>query len=69
VQQGAPADLARPRGVEVETGTGLRLYEGAAREQTPALVAELVASGEEVFGVRVLSSTLEDTYLETVAEA
>jgi hypothetical protein len=30
-------------------------------------VAELVAAGERVYGVRVLSSTLEDTYLEAVA--
>lgn len=66
VQQGAPAHLARPRGVEVETRAGKRVYEGADREQAPALVAELVGSGEEVFGVRVLSSTLEDTYLEAV---
>jgi hypothetical protein len=26
-----------------------------------------VAAGERVYGVRVLSSTLEDTYLEAVA--
>jgi hypothetical protein len=29
-------------------------------------VRELVAGGEEVFAVRVLSSTLEDVYLEAV---
>jgi hypothetical protein len=28
-----------------------------------------VASGEQVFGVRVLRSTLEDVYLDTVADA
>ena len=27
---------------------------------------ELVAAGEDVFGVRVLTSTLEDAYLEAV---
>ena len=29
---------------------------------------ELVAAGEEVFGVRVLRSSLEDAYLEAVGE-
>jgi len=67
LQQGAPAELARPRGVEVETRAGTRVFEGAGREQAPALVADLVRAGEEVFAVRVLSSTLEDTYLEAVA--
>ena len=32
----------------------------------PRLVAELVAAGRQVYGVRVLTSTLEDTYLEAV---
>jgi len=69
VQQGAPAELARPRGVEVETGVGTRVFEGAGREDAPRIVADLVGSGEHVYGVRVLSSTLEDTYLEAVADA
>ena len=66
VEQGAPAELARPRGVEVETGAGARLFEGAGRDDAPGIVAALVAEGQEVFGVRVLSSTLEETYLEAV---
>jgi ABC-2 type transport system ATP-binding protein len=66
VQQGAPAELSRPRGVEVETAAGTRLYEGAGREDVPRIVAEQVHAGGEVYGVRVLSSTLEDTYLEAV---
>jgi ABC-2 type transport system ATP-binding protein len=37
------------------------------RDEVPGLVAGLVAAGERVYGVRVLSSTLEDTYLEAVA--
>jgi hypothetical protein len=32
----------------------------------PALVAELVAAGRKVYGVRALTSTLEETYLEAV---
>ena len=66
VEEGAPSALRRPRGVEVETGSGTRLFEGAGREQAPAIVAELVAAGERVYSVRVLASTLEDTYLAAV---
>jgi ABC-2 type transport system ATP-binding protein len=48
---------------------GVRSYPDAEREGVPALVADLVAAGERVYGVRVLSSTLEDTYLEAVEGA
>ena len=43
---------------------GVRLVEGATREDAPRLVAEAVAAGRRVYGVQVLSSTLEDVYLE-----
>ncbi len=66
VEAGTPHDLSRPRGVELETDEGVRLFTGARREDAPRLVAEAVASGRQVFGVRVLSSTLEDVYLEAV---
>jgi ABC-2 type transport system ATP-binding protein len=66
VRSGRPGDLARPRGVEVETGSGPRVWEGATREHVPQIVAELVAAGEQVYGVRVLASSLEDVYLEAV---
>ena len=66
VAHGAPAELSRPRGVELETDEGTRRIEGATREDAPRLVAEAVASGRRVYGVRVLSSTLEDVYLEAV---
>jgi ABC-2 type transport system ATP-binding protein len=66
VAEGSPAALGRARGVEIETDEGTRLYEGAAREEVPRLVAELVAAGRKVYGVRVLTSTLEETYLEAV---
>jgi ABC-2 type transport system ATP-binding protein len=69
VAQGTPAQLARPRGVEVETEDGMRTFPDAAREDVPRIVAELVAAGTQVFGVRVLASTLEDAYLEAVAAA
>ncbi len=63
---GTPAELARPRGVEVETGDGLRTFPETAREDVPKIVADLVAGGEQVYGVRILASTLEDSYLEAV---
>jgi ABC-2 type transport system ATP-binding protein len=66
VAQGSHAELARSRGVEIETDDGTRFFEGASREDTPRLVAELVAGGRKVYGVRVLTSTLEETYLEAV---
>ena len=66
VAAGTPAELSRPRGVELETDEGTRTVEGATREDAPRLVADAVASGRKVFGVRVLTSTLEETYLEAV---
>src|SRR5437588_10131660 len=68
VAAGAPAELSRPRGVELETDEGLRMIEGATREDAARLVAEAVAAGRRVYGVRVLTSTLEDTYLEAVGD-
>ncbi len=68
VAAGSPAELARPRGVEVDTGDGMRSFPEAGREDAPRIVAELVAAGERVYGVRVLSTTLEETYLGAVGE-
>ena len=67
VATGRPAELARSRGVEVETGSGVRRFDGT-REDAPRIVAEIVAGGEKVYGVRVLTSTLEDVYIEAVGE-
>ena len=66
VAQGTPAELASPRGVELETDAGVETIAGATREDAPRLVAEAIAAGRRVYGVRVLTSTLEDTYLEAV---
>jgi ABC-2 type transport system ATP-binding protein len=66
VAAGSPAELSRPRGVELETDEGVRAVAGATREDAPRLVAEAVAAGRRVFGVRVLTSTLEEVYLEAV---
>lgn len=63
---GTPDELARPGGVEVETGSGTKRFAQATREQIPRIVRELVEAGEDVYEVRVVRSTLEDTYLEVV---
>jgi ABC-2 type transport system ATP-binding protein len=68
VSAGSPAELSRPRGVELESDEGIRTIEGATREDAPRLVAEAVAAGRQVYGVRVLTSTLEETYLEAVGD-
>ena len=44
----------------------MRTIEGATREDAPRLVTEAVAAGRQVYGVHVLTSTLEDVYLEAV---
>ena len=66
VAAGTPAELSHAGGVEVETGDGTRVFAEARRDDAPRIVRDLVAAGEEVYGVRVLSSSLEDAYLEAV---
>jgi ABC-2 type transport system ATP-binding protein len=63
---GAPAELARSSGVEIETAAGTRRFDGAARDDVPDLVARLVADGEQIYDVRVVRSSLEDAYLATI---
>ena len=69
VAAGTPAELSHAGGVEVETGSGLRVFADAVREDAPRIVRELVAAGEDVFAVRVRTSTLEDAYLAAVGRA
>jgi ABC-2 type transport system ATP-binding protein len=66
VAAGTPHELSRPRGVELETDGGIQMIPGATRDDAARLVEEAVAAGRRVYGVRVLTSTLEDTYLEAV---
>ena len=68
VAAGAPSELRREGGVEVEIAAGTRQFPDARREDVPRLVRELVAAGEDVYGVRVVTSTLEEAYLEVVDE-
>jgi ABC-2 type transport system ATP-binding protein len=66
VKAGTPEELAGPGRVEVETGSGVRVFDGSERAQTPRIVAGLVAAGEEIYRVEVHHSSLEDVYLEAV---
>ena len=66
VAAGTPDELTRARGVELDTSAGVRVAEGVGREDVPRLVDELVRSGEQVYGVRLLRSTLEEVYLDAV---
>jgi ABC-2 type transport system ATP-binding protein len=66
VKAGTPEALAGPAAVEVETGSGVRTFEGAVREDAPRIVADLVAAGERVYRVEVRHSSLEDVYLDAV---
>ncbi len=66
---GSPQELARPHGVEIETASGIRHFDGAARDDVPDLVARLVAAGERVYDVRVVRSSLEDAYLAVIEGA
>ena len=66
VTEGRPEDLTASGGVEVETSDGVRRLPDARREDVPRIVRELVAEGAEVYGVRVVTGTLEDAYLAAV---
>ena len=66
VAAGAPAELARPRGVEIDTDGGTEVHPGAGREDVPRLVERLVRDGHKVYGARVRTSTLEEVYVEAV---
>jgi ABC-2 type transport system ATP-binding protein len=66
VAAGTPDELRRQGGVEIDTATGVQRFPDARRDDVPQLVRDLVAAGEDVFEVRVVTSTLEDIYLEVV---
>jgi ABC-2 type transport system ATP-binding protein len=68
VAQGTPQELESGGGVEVDLADGVRRFDGARREDVPGIVADLIASGEQIYGARVVGSTLEDVYLEKVAD-
>src|ERR671932_2333615 len=63
VAAGSPDELARPRGVEVVTASGVRTFAAASRDDVPEIVEDLVRAGERVYEVRLVRSSLEDAYL------
>ena len=66
VASGPASELGGSRGVEVETDEGLRRVDDVERAAIPAIVAEMVAAGRKVYGVRETGSSLEDAYLDAV---
>jgi ABC-2 type transport system ATP-binding protein len=64
--EGRPDELSRPHGVEVDTQVGTQRFEGATRDEVPAIVERLVAAGERIYEVRLVRSTLEDAYMAVV---
>jgi ABC-2 type transport system ATP-binding protein len=68
VATGTPQELVAQKGVEIETGRGLRTYPEATRDEIPELVARLVDGGERIFAVRATKNTLEDVYIKTVGD-
>ncbi len=69
VAAGTPGELSHARGVEIETAGGVKTFPTATRDDAPRLVAELVAAGEQIYGVRVVATTLEESYLEAIRES
>src|ERR671936_1213957 len=49
VTRGTPAQLARPRGVEIETDDGTRIVEAATRDDVARLGEELVRQGRHIY--------------------
>ena len=66
VADGRPEELTLTGGVEIETGTGIRRFPHATREDIPGLVSELVSEGVDIYEVSVIRSTLEDVYLQAL---
>ncbi len=69
IAEGAPSDLVKAGGVEIETGSGHRRFAHAGREDIPELIARLVGEGERIYGARVVAGSLEDAYLDLVGSA
>jgi ABC-2 type transport system ATP-binding protein len=69
IAHGSPGDLAGPRGVVIETGSGIREFPDASRDEIPELVERLIAEGQSIYSVKVARPTLEDVYLEAVKGA
>jgi ABC-2 type transport system ATP-binding protein len=66
VTTGPPHELARPRGVEIDTADGTRRYDATSHDEIARIVRELVQRGEQIHAVRPLASTLEDAYVAAI---
>ncbi len=55
-------------GVEIETAGGVRRFAQATREQVPGSSPASCATASEIYGVRLLTSSLEEAYLDAVGE-
>ena len=64
--EGRPDELAHPQRRRDRDAAGTQRFEGATRDEVPAIVERLVAAGERVYEVRLVRSTLEDAYLAVV---
>jgi ABC-2 type transport system ATP-binding protein len=68
VAAGPPHELARPRGVEIDTASGTQRHDAGSHEDIARIVRELVERGEQIHAVRPLASTLEDAYIEAIGD-
>ena len=68
VSSGDPKRMVARVGVHIETDGGTRTFPDATRNEIPRIVAELVESGERIYSVKPVTSTLEDVYITTVGE-
>jgi ABC-2 type transport system ATP-binding protein len=68
ITTGSPHDLARPRGVEIDTASGTQHHDARSHEEIAGIVRELVGRGEQIHAVRPLASTLEDAYVEAIGD-
>src|SRR5205823_8282172 len=54
VTAGPPHELARPRGVEIDTANGTQRHDATSHEEIARIVRQLVERGEQVYAVRPL---------------
>jgi ABC-2 type transport system ATP-binding protein len=68
ITTGPPHELARPRGVEIDTANGTQRHDATSHQEIAGIVREVVERGEQVYAVRPLASTLEDAYVEAIGD-
>jgi ABC-2 type transport system ATP-binding protein len=68
VTAGPPHELARPRGVEIETANGTQRHDVTSHDEIARIVREMVEHGEQIHAVRPLASTLEDAYVQAIGD-